>query len=101
MTKRELIIKAIEEKKQVVGIYDGQWREFCPHKFGTTSGEGRLLVFQFNGLSNTQPGLVHGQWRCLRLDKLVHIKIRVGEWHTAPTLGKKQTCIKEIIKEVK
>jgi hypothetical protein len=36
-----------------------------------------------------------GVWRCLAIEKLSHVELRTGAWHTGPR-SKTQTCIDEV-----
>src|SRR5882724_11554948 len=57
-----LLYQAIEEKKQVIAMYDGYLREMCPHVLGSKDGVRHVLLFQFAGDSSQglPPG---GQWK--------------------------------------
>ena len=46
-----LFRRAILARKQVVCTYRGRRRELCPHILGHTSGEEKVLAFQFGGES--------------------------------------------------
>src|SRR5258708_7466556 len=62
-----LLYQAIEEKKQVIAMYDGYLREMCPHVLGSKDGVRHVLSFQFSGVSSQglPPG---GQWKCMAVD---------------------------------
>jgi hypothetical protein len=48
--------------------------------------------------SNTVGPLVPqggGVWRCLAVEKLNHVELRTGPWHTEPR-AERQTCIDEV-----
>ena len=34
-------------------------------------------------------------WRCLAVERLSHVQLRTGAWHTEPR-AKRQTCIDEV-----
>ena len=36
-----------------------------------------------------------GIWRCLAVERLSHVQLRTGAWHTEPR-AKRQTCIDEV-----
>ena len=39
MNTYELIKDAILNKKQITAVYDGYYREMCPHALGTKNGK--------------------------------------------------------------
>lgn len=109
MTKREIIIDAIEKKKQLFFFYgkpgEEKWREVSPHKFGVkhTDGEDsyRVFGFQFDGRSHDGE-LVEGKWRCFKLDGCLNVrsKYRDGTFYTEETLGTgRNFCMDEVICE--
>jgi hypothetical protein len=56
------------------------------------------LCYQFAGGSNSAALLAPeggGVWRCLAVEKLSQVELRMGAWHTEPR-SKRQTCIDEI-----
>jgi len=57
----QLFRSAIAERKQVVCVYKGYYREVCPHVLGWKGGHPYVLVYQFGGGSSTglPPG---GEW---------------------------------------
>jgi hypothetical protein len=95
----DLFRQALEQKKQITCIYHGLPREICPHTLGHTDGRERALTFQFGGSSSS--GLpAAGEWRCMNLAEVKEAKIREGNWHSAPTHSKPQTCVKQVEYEV-
>lgn len=94
----ELLRYAAEHKHPVAANYDGQPRLFCPHVGGRKSGRRNVFCYQFGGGSNSVEALAPeggGVWRCLAVDKLSHVELRTGTWHTEPR-AKRQTCIDEV-----
>jgi hypothetical protein len=88
-----LLYQAIEEKKQVIAMYDGYLREMCPHVLGSKDGVRHVLLFQFAGDSNEglPPG---GQWICMDPDGLSDVSLREGSWFTGPRkIGKAEPCV--------
>lgn len=88
-----LLYQAIEEKKQVIAMYDGYLREMCPHVLGSREGVRHVLSFQFAGDSSQglPPG---GQWKCMEVDGLSNVALKEGLWFTAPgKTGKPQLCV--------
>ena len=60
--------------------------------------ERNVFCYQFGGSSKTVEPLAPeggGVWRCLAVEKLSHVELRTGSWHTAPR-AKRQTCIDEV-----
>ncbi|HED4077960.1 TPA: hypothetical protein ACT3KR_003482 [Raoultella planticola] len=98
----DLIAKAIKEKLQVTAVYQGHYREMCPHALGKKRGKDQALFYQFGG--NGSKGPVTPQspsnWRCIPIDGLTDIKLQTGEWHTAQNHSQAQTCIDHIDIEV-
>ena len=45
--KKALIRTAIIELKPMKGLYNGLYREFCPHILGTKIGTWKVFVWQF------------------------------------------------------
>lgn len=73
---RELIARAIRERKQLVVRYKGAIRSVCPHVMGIGNGGRRkCLTYQFDGESGAG-------WRDLFVDEVEVIRIRRGRWHT-------------------
>ena len=94
----ELLRYAATRKQPVAATYDGQPRLLCPHVGGRKSGRLHVLCYQFGGSSNSAEPLApdgEGVWRCLAIEKLSHVELRAGTWHTGPR-SKKQTCIDEV-----
>ena len=94
----EILRDAATRRQPVVATYDGQPRLLCPHVGGRKSGRWHVLCYQFGGGSNSAESLTPeggGVWRCLAVEKLSHVELRMGAWHTEPR-SKRQTCIDEI-----
>lgn len=94
----QLILSAIKNKQQVTAIYQGQYREMCPHIIGTKNGKQHALFYQFAGESNSGPITPNSKdnWRCLAIDQLTDIKLKKGEWHTYNNYNQKDRCIDNI-----
>lgn len=94
---------AIVGKKQIIGYYDGYYREICPHVIGLGKNDKEMcLVYQFGGDSSrgrVTNGSRHN-WRCIDLSKFEISEVRTGEFHTASNHSRRQTCVKEIDVEV-
>ena len=94
----EMLRKAATRRQPVAATYDGEPRLLCPHVGGRKSGRWHVLCYQFGGGSNSAESLAPdggGVWRCLAVDKLSQVELRMGAWHTEPR-SKRQTCIDEI-----
>jgi len=92
----ELIRQAILEHKAIHAIYNGQYREMCPHVLGNKNGKPQALFYQFGGASNSRPIQPDGSpdnWRCIELSKLSNVTIHDTVWHTAPNHSRPQTCV--------
>lgn len=95
-----LLRRAIEERKQVVAIYDGLKREFCPHILGVTGGAWRVLGWQFAG-QTSQGKLPHdGEWRCFDISKLRGAALKDGRWWRGRLQGWPQSCVEQIAAQV-
>jgi len=94
----ELLRYAAEHRQPVAAIYDGQPRLLCPHVGGRKSGRRNVFCYQFGGGSNSIDRLAPdggGIWRCLAVERLSHVQLRTGAWHTEPR-AHRQTCIDEV-----
>jgi len=102
-TNYQLIEQAIREKLQITAIYQGYYREMCPHALGLKNGRYQALFYQFGGDSSkgpVTPGSTFN-WRCIPIDGLIDIVLRSGEWHTAENHSRAQTCVDHIDIEVR
>jgi hypothetical protein len=95
----DLLCAAAARKQPVAAIYDGFPRLLCPHVLGRNR-EGRLRAFcyQFGGSSGSglrvgPEGI--GGWRCIAVEKLSQVEIRVGAWRTE-SRSSPQHCVQEI-----
>ena len=50
----KLFRRAILEEKQITCVYNGHYRELCPHIIGYTNDEEKVLAFQFGGSSSSK-----------------------------------------------
>ena len=97
---QDLILTAIHKKLIVTAVYQGLTRVMCPHVIGYKDGSViNALFFQFAGESRSglPPG---GQWRCVHVGELSHVKTEPGDWHTGPAHTRPQNCVDTIIAEV-
>ena len=98
-TNFEILKQAIQEKKQVIGYYDGHPREMCPHVIGLKKGVRNVLSFQFAGSSSKglPPG---GESKCMHVDGLSNLSLREGTWHTRDDHSEPQRCVDQIEAQV-
>lgn len=98
----DLISKAIKEKLQITAIYQGHYREMCPHALGKKRDKYQALFYQFGGSGSKGPVTPDSplNWRCIPIEGLTDIKLHSGEWHTAQNHSQAQTCIDQIDIEV-
>lgn len=90
-----LLEQAMLDREQVVAMYEGELREFCPHAMGTKSGRRHALAYQFGGASRT--GLPQGgDWRCFEVEGLSGAWTRQGPWHSSPNVFNPQSCLDEV-----
>ncbi len=96
------IRRAIISKEQILAVYEGRYREMCPHAIGWKSGEAHALFYQFGGESSRPLGPVGSpdNWRCLRVGELSNVRTRKGPWHTSHRHSEAQTCIDKVDIEV-
>ena len=94
---------AIVSKQQVIGRYNGFYRELCPHAIGYNKAGGeQALFYQFGGYSSSGK-IVNGSpfnWRCIPLNNFEVLEIRKGEFYTSHNHSQPQTCIKFVDVEV-
>ena len=94
----ELLRRAAARRQPVAAMYDCQPRLLCPHVLGRKSGRLHVFCYQFGGSSNSVEPLApegRGVWRCLAVEKINHVELRTGLWHTEPR-AERQTCIDEV-----
>ena len=90
-----LFREAILTERQVTCVYDGHYRELCPHIIGRTKGREAVLCWQFGGESSK--GLLPGGvWRCFYLANVSDVKLRDGPWQSGDRHRSEQTCVTEI-----
>ena len=87
-----LFRRAILDEKQVTCLYDGHYRELCPHIVGRTGDQEKVLAYQFAGESSGRLP----QWRCLFLAKASDVKLRSGPWHAGRGHKTTQTCVADV-----
>jgi hypothetical protein len=90
-----LFREAILTERQVTCVYDGHYRELCPHIIGHTKGREAVLCWQFGGGSSKglPPG---GVWRCFYLANVSDVRLRDGPWRTGEGHRSEQTCVTAI-----
>jgi hypothetical protein len=97
-----IVRNAILNKQQVVATYKDHIREMCPHVIGTKNGREQALFYQFGGTSSSGaivPGAPQN-WRCIPIEGLTNITVRVGDWHTGSNHTQPQTCVDDIDVEI-
>ena len=99
----EIVRNAVLTRRVITGFYQGHYREMCPHTIGwNASGEEQALFYQFGGASSSglAPSGSPKNWRCVRLAGLTDVRVREGDWHTAPNHSRPQTCVRVVDVEV-
>jgi hypothetical protein len=90
-----LIAQAMQERKQVLCLYEGFARALCPIMLGHKQDRERVLGFQFAG--NASTGLPRGgQWKCFDLAKMAEVELRSGRWHAGTRHTQPQYCIDRV-----
>jgi len=92
----QLLLEAMRLRRQVVCLYQGHRREFCPILLGRTRLEERALVFQFGGTGSAGPIAPPGEWKCLRLAEIRDVVLREGPWHEGDSHSTGQACMKMV-----
>ena len=95
----QLFRSAIAERKQVVCVYKGYYREVCPHVLGRKGGLPYVLVYQFGGRSSTglPPG---GEWWWLDIWEVQDVRLRDGPWHTGQSHKQPESRVDRVAIEV-
>jgi hypothetical protein len=91
----KLFRRAILEEKQITCVYNGHYRELCPHIIGYTNDEEKVLAFQFGGSSSSKLP-PRGEWRCLVLANVEDVRLREGPWRAGGSHSQQQRCVEDI-----
>lgn len=103
MSTYDIVRQAIIDKSQITAVYDGHYREMCPHAIGIKKGKEQALFYQFGGETSKGPlqdPSASNNWRCLELSKLHNVRVTTGPWHSADNHSSASTCIDDIDLEV-
>jgi hypothetical protein len=98
-----MIERAITNKQTICTVYQGHYREMCPHTLGwSKNGKEHALFYQYAGSSSSGLGAdgSYQNWRCVDLDQLTQVSVKDGPWHTAANHSRKQTCVVRIVIEL-
>ncbi len=93
-----LVWSAVASRRPVEAGYNDRPRLLCPHRLGRNKeGQLRVLCYQYGGDSKSgiQPAGSPANWRCMVLEKLSHVKLLAGRWHTAPNHSRPASCVVE------
>jgi hypothetical protein len=91
----QLIMQAMNVRQQVLCMYKGHARAFCPIILGHTAGRERVLAFQFAGGASS--GLPRGgQWKCFDIADMSEVELREGRWYSGRSHRKPQYCVAEV-----
>src|SRR5689334_20068862 len=83
MTVREVIIRAIQEKRPLRIVQEGHVRLTCPYRIGWSANhQHNLLHYQFGGYSQRglQAAGSDANWRCHHTDSISEAQIIDGRW---------------------
>ncbi|UXY50124.1 hypothetical protein [Stenotrophomonas maltophilia] len=103
MSTYAIVRQAILDKHQITAVYDGYYREMCPHAIGEKNGKEQALFYQFGGETSKGPikdPTSRNNWRCLELSKLSNVAAVPGTWYSADNHSVASTCIDDIHAEV-
>lgn len=87
---REVIIRAIQEKRALRVVRDGYVRLVCPFRVGwSAKGEYNVVYYQFGGYSRSglQADGSRANWRCDRVHSLSAAEIIDEPWHEPDAAG--------------
>ena len=90
-----LFEQAMVERKQITCIYEGGYREICPHILGHRKHNEVALTYQFAG-TNSEGRPVNGEWKCLYLSKVRDAQLREGPWRGGSEHSQNQNCVNEV-----
>jgi hypothetical protein len=91
-----IVREAVTTRHPIAAVYHDRHRLLCPHRLGRNrDGQLRVLCYQFGGESESglKPAGSPANWRCIALDKLSHVELLNGAWHTAPNHSRPASCI--------
>ena len=95
-----LLRTAGARKQPVAAMYEGHPRLFCPHLLGRSKqGRRNAFCYQFGGASVSGLRTVSagvGGWRCIVVDKLSQVELRIWGDGTQSHDRSRQTCIDEV-----
>ncbi len=85
MANWKIILDAVRNRRQIIGIYRGHRRAMCPHVLGRKGRKILALFYQFDG--SCGGGLCKAgsrrNWRLIPVDELNRVQASDGPWHTA------------------
>jgi uncharacterized protein len=93
-----LFHQAILNRQQITCLYQGHYREICPHVLGHKDGQETALVYQFGGESSG--GLSKERWRYFYLAHVEEAEARDGEWYSGASHRKAQRCVDSLYIDV-
>ncbi|TMJ91694.1 MAG: hypothetical protein E6G76_02640 [Alphaproteobacteria bacterium] len=88
----DLFEQAIRMRKQIVCMYDGYPREFCPIILGHSQGQEKALTYQVGGKSRSSLPRF-GNWRCVFLSKVHDARLHDGPWRVGSRHTQPQGCV--------
>ncbi len=91
-----VIRSAVMSRQPIAALYHGKLRLFCPHRLGRNKdGRPQVLCYQFGGQSSSglKPHGSPDNWRCVAVEKLTHVGLTEGRWHTAENHSRPASCI--------
>jgi hypothetical protein len=104
MTVAETIVKAIQEKRPIRGVRDGQERFTCPYRIGwSRKGDYNFIHYQYGGYSESGLGTEGSSenWRCHKVASYSEVEIIDAPWQEPVVKPKtKGHCVVNVEAEV-
>lgn len=91
-----LIARAMEDRRQIAGLYKGLRRVLVPVVLGWSEGREKLLAYQVSGASSRALRGPETRWRCLFVDELSGAALSDGPVETGGSHQTEQTCVREV-----
>lgn len=91
-----LLVRAMEERRQVVCVYRDRPRVLQPIVLGWSDDREKLLASQLGGASSRPLTDANSRWRCMFLDDIEAPTLRDGWEQIDAAHQSGQTCVKDV-----